>query len=930
MKRLFTLLMAIWALLSISQAVKAANVTVYFQKPDGWSTPVCAYVYDDDGNHPTEWQEADECTRYVTTNKKIELWSYTFSDEYTNVIFKDGNNHQYPIKDINMKVVNNYVYVYDSTNPTNPTGTPLSEFDKVTVTKEIKLLNGSSELTGSNGRYSLDLTSATADATITLTINGESYGLATAQTIAAAGTTSDIAFTAGGPEALTLKVGFIYTLTVTEDGKMTVVAKEKGAADGNYYLVGNFFEKDYDEINYDKKYFRFINNKGDGTLTFDIPASLTIKAQVYGADGKCYGPVNGDHGYGISDTHPKAADKSVGGELVEGNYWTFSDRGLKETGIYTITITVDAAGTPTKWNVTYDNSKRMAYFLVDPNDDPNAVVHPTYAVVKDDRSCNNNFYGNIYLKAGQHCFVVGNIKKSSNNDIVGQPLTTAEKLYLQGNGGLDPTTDVDGSKKDQYTKVYPNKDGFTYKETKLMLLEYNPSKGHDDVASQCQGFGGEIIKASNQITTKPITSVQIVGTGVVGSWDLKAAKDMTYNDKLDCWEYTFTTDKSESTENTFRFIANGSWEYNWGEESTDSKDQARTPYTDETKAGHEASLKDPNELGFTTNGTAEDRNGAGTYGDMIFNRPAGEWTIRLYTRTLNGENGSDYVAKHAYTITGREYNGIPLTYCAGKFIRTYSNDVAMDIIDPRVKVYEAYRYTMPQKVENNYSQGTLELRELKYIPAKMGVVLIGTVPATETHHDGETLNFSISKRTDASAKEDKEYVDVWTKADEYKANDEKWNNFLVPTVKAVPNLGNAATDANGNITYRYFCLNNYHDTNYYKEHKTGDDYIGFFRLTENGRSGANKAYLSLPTREDLPGGKFGFINYNGQFIGTGETALAKMMLVFDDETSGVTEIKNVEVNKQNNDNAYYTLQGIKVLKPTKGIFIHNGKKIVIK
>lgn len=55
-----------------------------------------------------------------------------------------------------------------------------------------------------------------------------------------------------------------------------------------------------------------------------------------------------------------------------------------------------------------------------------------------------------------------------------------------------------------------------------------------------------------------------------------------------------------------------------------------------------------------------------------------------------------------------------------------------------------------------------------------------------------------------------------------------------------------------------------------------------------------------------------------------------MMLVFDDETSGVTEIKNVEVNKQNNDNAYYTLQGIKVLKPTKGIFIHNGKKIVIK
>ena len=34
MKRFFTFLMAVWALLSISQTVKAANVTVYFQCPN--------------------------------------------------------------------------------------------------------------------------------------------------------------------------------------------------------------------------------------------------------------------------------------------------------------------------------------------------------------------------------------------------------------------------------------------------------------------------------------------------------------------------------------------------------------------------------------------------------------------------------------------------------------------------------------------------------------------------------------------------------------------------------------------------------------------------------------------------------------------------------------------------------------------------------
>ena len=79
-------------------------------------------------------------------------------------------------------------------------------------------------------------------------------------------------------------------------------------------------------------------------------------------------------------------------------------------------------------------------------------------------------------------------------------------------------------------------------------------------------------------------------------------------------------------------------------------------------------------------------------------------------------------------------------------------------------------------------------------------------------------------------------------------------------------------------------------------------------------------------------GAFGFIANNSQFIGANDetsASLAKMMIVFDDEMGGVTEIKHVEVEK-NADNAYYTLQGVKVLRQTRGIFIHNGKKIVIK
>ena len=469
-----------------------------------------------------------------------------------------------------------------------------SEGGSTDVTKEIKLLNGTSEVTGSNGKYTLDLSGETSsDAKITLTIDGKKYGLAEAKTISAVGITSDIAFTEGASEVLTLKTGFVYTLIVAEDGKLKVVARQRGAADGSYYLVGNFFNEDGENINYDKKYFRFINNKGDGNLYFDIPASLNVKAQVYGADGKCYGPKDNKE-IGI-DKPASTDDKTAKGEMVagKGNYWSFTDRGFvegkKQVGIYRVTIKVDEeTGVPSTWNITYDKTKRMAYFLVDPDEDIDAVAQPCYTdylpnVENPDKKWSNNFYGNIYLEAGQHCFVVGNIQKQANDDEQEKPLKTTTKLYLQGNGGLDPTTNT-GSGDWHYTNVFPNKAGFCYGETKSMVLEYNPSKGNGDHLSE--GIGGEILKAHNQITDDqdPITSIQIVGKGVVDSWELDKAQNMKYNETLDCWEYKFRTEKEESVDNKFRFIANKDWKYNWGEESLEKKDQAR-PYTDTNPEG---------------------------------------------------------------------------------------------------------------------------------------------------------------------------------------------------------------------------------------------------------------------------------------------------------------------------------------------------------
>lgn len=835
----------------------------------------------------------------------------------------------------------------------------VSEGGSTDVTKEIKLLNGTSELTGSNGRYTLDLSNVTSDASITLTIDGKKYGLAEAKTISAVGITSDIAFTEGASEVLTLKTGFVYTLIVAEDGKMKVVARQRGAADGSYYLVGNFFNEDGENINYDKKYFRFINNKGDGNLYFDIPASLTVKAQVYGADGKCYGPKDNKE-IGI-DKPASTDDVTANGEMVAGkdNYWSFTDRGFvegkKQVGIYRVTIKVDEeTGVPSTWNITYDKTKRMAYFLVDPDEDIDAVAQPCYTdyLPKEnlDKKWSNNFYGNIYLEAGQHCFVVGNIQKQANDDEQEKPLKTTTKLYLQGNGGLDPTTNT-GSGDWHYTNVFPNKAGFCYGETKSMVLEYNPSKGNGNHLSE--GIGGEILKAHNQITDDqdPITSIQIVGNGVVDSWDLDKAQNMKYNKTLDCWEYSFRTEKAESADNKFRFIANKSWKYNWGEESTYKKDHAR-PYTDTDPAnGHEASLKDPNELGFTKAGTPGNRNGEGTFADMYFNRPAGEWIIRFYIRTILDELGNDYKAVYAYTITGSASNDVILTYCNGQFIRTYSNNKAMNPVDDNVKIYEVYRYDKPAeetesgKVDNIYAKGTVHLRRLNYIPANVGVVLIGVAPE-DIYNENDQLAISLLERTEDSEIAATDSCKLWRNADTYIQHGDKWNNYLVPTVQADNNLGNAYVDKSGKITYRYFGLSNYYRTKYHqsiKDTDTQNDYLGFFRLTSNGKSGANKAYLSIPANAEVGNGvgaTYGYIDFNGQLLENkfhdqyeAETPakFANMEMIFDDliegnETTGIKELETEVLN----DNKYYNLQGIEVAYPVKGIYIHNGKKVIVK
>lgn len=266
----------------------------------------------------------------------------------------------------------------------------------------------------------------------------------------------------------------------------------------------------------------------------------------------------------------------------------------------------------------------------------------------------------------------------------------------------------------------------------------------------------------------------------------------------------------------------------------------------------------------------------------------------------------------------------------------------MDPENDNVKIYEVYKYVKPEggNADNVYAKGTVYLRRLKYVPANVGVVLIGEAPTGKTYKDGDRVVFPLSERTEESVKPNGDYREVWTKSEEYIQKNEQWNNYLVPTVTAVNDLGNAMSDESGKITYRYFGLGNYYRTNYHKSlgnKDTQKDYIGFFRFTADGMSGANKAYLSIPANEEVGnsvGATYGYIDYNGQLLGNEydmPSGYTKMALVFDDmvDGNGTTGIKELETEKMNN-NKYYNLQGIEVAHPVKGIFIHNGKKVIMK
>ena len=987
--------MSVMALLAYATNVKAENVYLLTdQQVDGivGSTNIPS-------NHQMELVSG---TTYKYTFKNVPSDNFHFRigvQGWGNQMDAHENNHAIPVYTSSPTVTQKYeckhwtssnfwlindcssyesLSVYVDINPSGKKYIWVEGTKSSVSLKTFTLLkNGTTVDSNTTGSFVMDLTNETADAVVSFKIGDSAYGLDDNKEISVTGETNYTA-TEGATGKLTLKAGLIYTISITADGAVKVVAAKmqvytRIAAPAGYYLVGNFMSPanvggdinpggdDVDKINYDRLYFRF-TQLSDNKYSFDIPACLTANMQILNVadngDMTAYGP---GKVYDINGTWPKTdltvpeagstASLTPSATLDKGeNYWrlkTRNDGTYDDDGMYTVSFELDENGTPTNWSIKHNSLKMVSYLL-------STAYGATAVPIYDTRTMINSLYtqnikADIHFNGKNSYYVLGysvytmddNViydlankayKESGTadnihvNNKIGNNYGTQNKLFFFGNGGYKFETAND------HDKVYVNQKPFTLNISGTKQVEYNPNRGNNNLAKETNACG---MSASFQIPNPDQVDypdvISLVGSAIPGttnpdgSWNwASTAANMTFDANENCYYATIETTVG-CHDKYFRFVGDHSQAKNWYEDDINKEaHMARCEHKNPT--GHTCLVDDPNTVNYTFNGETEKtelENG------IIWNREAGLYTVKLYIVTNPETKNTEF----KYTITGEKNVKYPFTLLHDKFIRTYSSHQAMDIVSPDVRAYVAWKYEKPgqDEITKEYSCGKIYLRKIDYIPADMGIVLIGTTPG-EGFSEFDVLNYSLRKRTEPSVGPEN-YEELWS----IDHTGDKWNNYLEPTVEAVAKLGNAEEE-NGKITYRYFGLASFFETIYHKQNPDSGipNYLGFFRLTRNSRMGSNKAYLKLPANATVGnrvGEMFGYCDYNGQFIGgttDDESSFAKVMMLFDDEMGGVTEVNKVEVTTKRNDNAYYTLQGFKVLRPTKGIFIHNGKKIVIK
>ena len=747
-----------------------------------------------------------------------------------------------------------------------------------------------------------------------------------------------------------------------------------------FYLAGSFFtfsgvkgvegvKDDRDKVTYDDAVFKFqqqndvtiksgIDNVVYEKYKVEIPASLTARAQVMYVDE--FGNIKNIFGPGTYSISRTCLNTDMSTEWLEAkantctpitqensNYWNFKSRNESSDeysdGMYNLYIAVDAkTHTVKKWMIEHDSDKRVAYFI---SDAPNATAMPVYDAFDKSQHSNkfsNKFYASVNFSADHNYYVISNYVNSQ--DYVSKTekdyetkknskdyLPTTNKLFLQGNGGsaYNPS--------EKTNEFSPNEKPMPGGDLGNIVVEYNPSQGHGGFANTDAHLGirGQIKQAEG--STK-IKSVSMVGDAIPGTlnedgtWDFTSkAADMIYDDVEQCYTTTVVTKVGDS-EKHFRFVGNHDPKINWFEDTdgTEPDKMAKSLLSNPNAPGHYADASDPNKVNYTKKGEFSD----GKY-HIIWNRPAGRWTVRLYfyTRNVDGKDVTDYY----YTITAnhdlvlRDFEDVQyknegkrdiLLRGGYKFFRTWSDhkawkvskDVDIFIVNDMNEETNSVEYSL-KKISGS--------KTANVIPAEVGVILATKYDATNIEGGGKFYARPSLTSYNTLVIPMEEYTGEETTA-------AYGDNCLVAMVEAgvVPTYNEKTDEYN----YLFGFFRAQKGLNDYENYTARQFVLGFWLSKGSGLFYSNSAYL--PVKSDKAANMKLGTKY-GQFEKDPITGNSKYIpaLLFDfanvGGTTGINEVVNQ--NSKLNDGKYYTLSGQQVEKPTAGgIYIHNGRKFVVK
>ena len=431
-------------------------------------------------------------------------------------------------------------------------------------------------------------------------------------------------------------------------------------------------------------------------------------------------------------------------------------------------------------------------------------------------------------------------------------------------------------------------------------------------------------------------AIQIVGPAVVSgtNWTFNDNREYSETKNVECgtWDkskaitlrpsddgtYYYTTVKLKAGEK-FRFIENNNYRTNFGE---DNVTPSATDFAPEKENGDVCYYNH-----ISRNTLTDDVDPKGTSGasgladnDITFTMPGLDGDIYETEIRVSANNPFDQqmTGKTApfYTITrpvklfnyGSDNKGYTSFAC----------NYPLEIVNGTdVKVYDIISYNMnDNKVTLRDKSSDYKANSKQYIPAKSGVILSATASSNESN---ENKVSTITVRP------------LIEKLGETVNNG---SNLLKPVYLSgttiYMTLPETSTETGDKVDSRQYLFSWVKQSNNtYK--------LGFLR-SKTGKSVSERAYLSLtgeavgaPTLN--PSDQAAYERVEG--ISTDDSSLAnakeyQVGLFFEgseDDTTGIHTL-----NHQIADNeGYYTLQGIRVNKPTTaGIYIHNGKKIVVK